>query len=153
MSRRGYDVKPITTFVGNHYLFSERQCLALARSVSAKEYIQKRVNKELLHISEAVSEPYPNRWTHHVLISDINEIGFLPFFKNEIEGFSVEEHTSNLYWWTGNKEQDSWEWRELIARSGEVAYGKFFHKKAGFISKKWFPYFAYYRRDGYDMVT
>jgi hypothetical protein len=45
---RGYDVKPVTTFVGNHYLFSERQRLALARSVSAKEYIQKRVNKELL---------------------------------------------------------------------------------------------------------
>lgn len=45
---RGYDVKPVTTFVGNHYLFSERQRLALARSVSAKEYIRKRVNKELL---------------------------------------------------------------------------------------------------------
>ena len=45
---RGYDVKSVTTFVGNHYLFSERQRLALARSVSAKEYIQKRVNKELL---------------------------------------------------------------------------------------------------------
>ncbi len=23
---------------------------------------------------DAASEPYPNRWTHHVLISDINEI-------------------------------------------------------------------------------
>lgn len=45
---RGYDVKPVTTFVGNHYLFSERQRLALARSVSAKESIQNRVNKELL---------------------------------------------------------------------------------------------------------
>lgn len=45
---RGYDVKPVTTFVGNHYMFSERQRLALARSVSAKEYIQKRTNKELL---------------------------------------------------------------------------------------------------------
>lgn len=45
---RGYDVKPVTTFVGNHYLFSERQRLALARSVSARESIQKRMNKELL---------------------------------------------------------------------------------------------------------
>lgn len=84
------------------------------------------------------------------LINWINEIGFLPFFKNEIEGFSAEVHTSNRYWWTGDKEQDPWEWREIIARSGEVAYGKFFHKKAGFISKEWFPYFANYRRDGYD---
>ncbi len=47
---RGYDIKSVTTFVGNHYMFSERQRLALARSVSAKEYIQKRIHKELLQI-------------------------------------------------------------------------------------------------------
>ena len=41
-------------------------------------------------------------------------------------------------------------WRELIARSREVAYGKFFGKKAGFISLEWLPYFANARRDGYD---
>ena len=84
------------------------------------------------------------------LIGWINEVGFLPLFKNEIPGFSVEEHTSDLYWWTGDEEQDPWEWRELIARSGQVAYGKFFGKKAGFISREWFPHFANYRRDGYD---
>ena len=32
----------------------------------------------------------------------------------------------------------------------DVLYGKFFAKKAGFISKKWLPVFANYRRDGYD---
>ncbi|WP_331472454.1 hypothetical protein [Lacrimispora saccharolytica] len=41
-------------------------------------------------------------------------------------------------------------WREIIARSGKVAYGKFFDKKAGFISVEWLPVFANYRRDGYD---
>ena len=84
------------------------------------------------------------------LIRWIDEIGFLPLFKNEISGFSAEEHTSDLYWWSGDPEQDPWEWRQLIARSGRVAYGKFFGKKAGFISKKWFPHFANWRRDGYD---
>lgn len=84
------------------------------------------------------------------LIDWINEIGFVPLFKNEIDGFSVEENTSDLFWWTGDPEQDPWEWRELIARSGKVAYGKFFGKKAGFISKRWFPHFANWRRDGYD---
>lgn len=44
----GYDVKPATTFVGNHYMLSERQRLALARSVSAKEWIRIRNSKELL---------------------------------------------------------------------------------------------------------
>lgn len=45
---QGYDVKPVTIFVGNHYLFSERQRLALARTVSSREWIQKRRTKELL---------------------------------------------------------------------------------------------------------
>ena len=84
------------------------------------------------------------------LIGWINEIGFLPLFKNEVAGFSVEEHTSPLYWWSGDAEQDPWEWRYLMARSGQVAYGKFFGKKGGFISKSWFPHFANWRRDGYD---
>ena len=84
------------------------------------------------------------------LIDLINEVGFLPLFKNEVDGFSVEENTGDLYWWTGDEEQDPWEWRCLMARSGKVAYGKFFGKKAGFISRAWFPHFANWRRDGYD---
>ena len=84
------------------------------------------------------------------LIEYIKEIGFLPLFKNEIPGFSVEERTVPHYWWSGDQERDPWEWREIIARSGKVAYGKFFNKKAGFISLEWLPYFANLRRDGYD---
>ena len=84
------------------------------------------------------------------LMDWIDAVGFLPLFKNAIQGFSVEEHTSDLYWWSGDAEQDPWEWRQLIARSGQVAYGKFFGKRAGFISRAWFPHFANWRRDGYD---
>ncbi|SDB50489.1 hypothetical protein SAMN02910298_02552 [Pseudobutyrivibrio sp. YE44] len=83
-------------------------------------------------------------------IAYINEIGFLPLFKNEIPGFSLEERTVPEYWWSGDQGVDPWEWREIIARRGEIAYGKFFDKKAGFISREWLPYFANYRRDGYD---
>ena len=53
------------------------------------------------------------------LIGWIDEVGFLPLFKNEVDGFSAEENTSDLYWWTGDEEQDPWEWRRLIARSGD----------------------------------
>ena len=80
----------------------------------------------------------------------IEVIGFLPLFKNEIPGFSVEERTVPKYWWSENPEKDPWLWREIIARGGRIAYGKFFNKKAGFISKKWLPYFVNSRRDGYD---
>ena len=54
------------------------------------------------------NNPYCIR-TWQELINWIKEIGFLPLFQNEIEGFSVEEHVSPLYWWTGNAEQDPWE--------------------------------------------
>ncbi len=80
----------------------------------------------------------------------IEEIGFLPLFKNEIPGFSVEERTVPEFWWSDIPARDPWIWREIIAREGRIAYGKFFNKKAGFISQKWFPYFANVRRDGYD---
>lgn len=83
-------------------------------------------------------------------IAYINEVGFLPFFSNDIPGFSLEERTISENWWGEDPNQDPWEWREVIARQGDIAYGKFFYNRAGFISKKWFPYFANYRRDGYD---
>ncbi|MCR5178028.1 MAG: hypothetical protein K6C95_03485 [Lachnospiraceae bacterium] len=84
------------------------------------------------------------------LINWIDEVGFLPLFANEVEGFSAEEHVSPDYWWTGVRDEDPWEWREIIAASHQVAYGKFFDQKAGFISLHWLPYFANYRRSGYD---
>lgn len=95
------------------------------------------------------NDPYRIR-TWQELVNWINEIGFLPLFGNEIEGFSVEEHTSSEYWWSGDRNEDPWEWREIIAASSQVAYGKFFDKKAGFISLDWLPYFVNSRRNGYD---
>lgn len=97
----------------------------------------------------AWDDPFRIR-TPRELINYINQVGFLPLFANEVPGFSVEDHVSDLFWWSGDPEQDPWIWRELIARTGEVAYGKFFNKKAGFVSREWFPAFANYRRDGYD---
>ncbi|BCZ46631.1 hypothetical protein psyc5s11_26980 [Clostridium gelidum] len=44
---RGYPIKSASTFVGNHYLLSERQRLAIVRSTSQSENIIKRNNKLL----------------------------------------------------------------------------------------------------------
>lgn len=44
---RGYPIKSASTFVGNHYLLSERQRLALVRSISPKEHLAIRKNKEI----------------------------------------------------------------------------------------------------------
>lgn len=83
----------------------------------------------------------------------IRQAGFLPLFRNGIEGFSVEEHANPHYWWTGNEERDPWEWRKQAARSREMAYGKFFGGKAGIISREWLPLFMAYRRNGYDFES
>ena len=84
------------------------------------------------------------------LLELILKIGFLPLFSNDIPGFSVEEHTPAGDWWTDDPAADPWVWRQIIAPCREVAYGKFYDKKAGFLSREWIPFFTNYRRDGYD---
>ncbi len=82
----------------------------------------------------------------------VETVGFLPLFCSHVPGFSLEELTASSAWFSGN-EEDPWQWRAIAATEGKVVYGKFFGKKAGFISKEWFPYFVSYRRDGYDFDT
>ena len=42
----GYDPKSASTFVGNHFLLSERQRLAIVRSLATKEQLETRQEKE-----------------------------------------------------------------------------------------------------------
>ena len=84
------------------------------------------------------------------LLELLRHIGFLPLFAGGIAGFSVEERTSASSWWSGDSQSDPWEWRIALAGHPEIAYGKFFDKKAGFIHRDFFPMFANYRRNGYD---
>lgn len=79
----------------------------------------------------------------------VQETGFLPFFANEIIGFSVEESCPPELWFADGID-GPWEWKGPAIRSGKCLYGKFFNGKAGFVSAEWFPDFANYRRDGYD---
>ena len=82
----------------------------------------------------------------------VQEVGFLPFFKNDIKGFSVEECCPRELWFAADAD-GPWEWKGPVARSGKCVYGKLFNGKAGFVSLEWFPDFANYRRDGYDFDT
>lgn len=77
------------------------------------------------------------------------EVGFLPFFKNDIPGFSIEEHTPSELWFAADVD-GPWEWKGPVIRHTGCAYGKLFRGKAGFISPQWYADFANYRRDGYD---
>ena len=83
----------------------------------------------------------------------IRELGFLPLFSNAVPGFSVEERTCAGDWWSDDPARDPWAWRQILARTPGIVYGKFFGRRAGFISAEWFPAFANWRRDGYDFDT
>ena len=84
------------------------------------------------------------------IVSQVKRDGFRPLFASAIPGFSVEEHTWAHDWWSDDPGRDPWIWRQVIAENEDIAYGKFFDRKAGFISREWFPVFANFRRDGYD---
>ena len=86
--------------------------------------------------------------TKQDLINAVQTFGFVPYFKNAIPGFSIEEHVDRAVWF-GSRD-GVWEWKGPVIRESGCAYGKFFDHKAVFISKEWFSDFANYRRDGYD---
>ena len=77
------------------------------------------------------------------------ELGFLPFFKNSIPGFSIAERTPPELWFAKDRE-GPWEWKGPVLRGGRCAYGKFFRGKAVYVALEWLPDLANYRRDGYD---
>lgn len=82
------------------------------------------------------------------IIKAIEEFGFLPYFRNSVEGFSIEEHIMPEYWFGGI--EGAWEWKGPVIREMGCAYGKFFENKAVYVSREWFADLANYRRDGYD---
>ena len=83
------------------------------------------------------------------LIDLIDTWGFVPFFKNSIPGFSVEELTPKHLWFSDTQD-GPWEWKGPAIVNSGCAYGKFFVGKAVFVSRDWVCHFANYRRDGYD---
>jgi len=50
-------------------------------------------------------------------------------------------------WYTGNPVTDPNEWiSRILNERSDIAYGKVFNKKIGYVTKKWFPYFFAVRR-------
>jgi len=63
-------------------------------------------------------------------------------------GWGAEEETG-VRWHTGDPDTDPWEWRmRVLDERDDVAYSKVFYRKAGYITKEWYPYFFAARRGG-----
>ena len=84
------------------------------------------------------------------LIELIQEIGFLPLLDSGIRGYSAEEMVTEdcryVVFSDGGWDWPLWKWKGPAVTEGGCVYGKFFNKKAGFISKAWWPDFYNYRR-------
>ena len=68
----GYELKQASTFVGNHYSLSERQRLALARSVATEEQLKLRKGKEKTEVAgeEVWIDGFNTVITLEVMLSD-----------------------------------------------------------------------------------
>ena len=84
------------------------------------------------------------------LIALIQELGFLPLLDSGITGYSAEELVSDdcryVVFPDGGWDWPLWKWKGPIVTEGNCVYGKFFDKKAGFVSRAWWPDFFNYRR-------
>ena len=69
----------------------------------------------------------------------IQKIGFLPLLDSGIEGFSAEdivaEDCGYVTFPEGGWDWPLWKWKGEIVQEMPCMYGKFFNKKAGFISR------------------
>lgn len=87
------------------------------------------------------------------LVDYINEIGFLPLLRMGIDGWSAEDAVDEECQYTrlldGGWEWPLWEWKGSVLRESRCAYGKFFKRKAAFVSSEWWPDFCNYRRSLY----
>ena len=77
--------------------------------------------------------------------------GILPFFRNNIRGFSVAAMTAPGLLFGGNESEGCWEWKGPVVRDRTTAYGKFFRRKAGFVNLELLPYFLKFRRNAYPI--
>ena len=91
------------------------------------------------------------------LIECIQQVGFLPLLDSGIWGYSAEEMvTEDCRYVTfpdGGWDWPLWKWKGPIVTEGNCMYGKFFNKKAGFVSREWWPDLCNYRRSARPAPT
>ena len=86
------------------------------------------------------------------MVDLIQEVGFLPLLYSGISGFSADEVVdSDCHYVVYDDGWDwpMWKWKGPIVTEGGCVYGKFFDKKAGYISMEWWPDFMNWRRHAY----
>jgi len=97
---------------------------------------------------------FPTIHTCMQMMDFIQEVGFVPLLDSGIQGFSAEDIVDEECRYSTNPEEGFvwplWQWKGQIVTEMPCMYGKFFNKKAGFISKEWWADFSNYRRSKFS---
>ncbi len=84
------------------------------------------------------------------LMDYIQQVGFLPLLYSGIRGYSADDAVDPECRYVllddGGWEWPLWQWKGPIVTEGGCVYGKFFNKKAGFVSRSWWPDLYNWRR-------
>ena len=87
------------------------------------------------------------------LMEVIEQLGFLPLLDGGVRGFSAEEMVDDecryVVYSDGGWDWPLWKWKGPVITEGNCVYGKFFDKKAGFVSREWWPDLCNWRRSRY----
>ena len=82
------------------------------------------------------------------MMEAIQQLGFVPLLWSGIRGFSAEEMVDQdcrYVVYDDGWDWPMWKWKGPIINEGNCVYGKFFDKKAGYISLEWWPDFCNWR--------
>jgi hypothetical protein len=83
-------------------------------------------------------------------VNELLEAGFSTGSRNSEGVFSISSrYAPMVIEHTGDPETDPWEWRmRVLEERDDIAYGKIFLRKSGWISRDWYPCFLALRRVG-----
>ena len=90
-------------------------------------------------------------------VRELLHIGFsgAVFGAKDVATFSLfnygwsDEVDGEIVWHTGSADTDPWEWRmRVLEERDDIAYAKLFFKRAGYITREWYPIFLSARRRG-----
>ena len=83
------------------------------------------------------------------MIGVIREYGIIPFFRCDVNGWSIEEMTAPGCWFTDEEDGGTlgpWDWKIEAVREGDIAYGKYLGGKAAFATVEWYRELMNWRR-------
>ena len=94
---------------------------------------------------KTIMKPLINIDSPESMIRAIQEIGIIPFSKNAVTGWSVQEITDPDFWFTSSDQLGPWDWKIEAVREG-IVYGKFIGGKSAFATVEAYRHLMNWRR-------